>query len=245
MNAFPTAIAAAMLVGAAAQDTALESRAVIRVQQTLVSQYDPALPARPFGSWFNQVVGAQSGVAWSLTECVELSGAASNGEQEIPACVEATAILPNERKIVAQILVGSYRLGRLGLSPETRFHLAVVEDRGQLRSGQRLGALPQLLLTSSPRARLKAVALPVIQTTRPLRLHVAGSPALVAPPRTMSAGMDLEFSPPKPDGGVRVSKGVSVGETVTRVTPTYPQLAKLVNASGEVQVEISLTKRGA
>jgi hypothetical protein len=50
MNAFPTAIAAAMLVGAAAQDTALESRAVIRVQQTLVSQYDPALPARPFGS---------------------------------------------------------------------------------------------------------------------------------------------------------------------------------------------------
>ncbi|MGE0129863.1 MAG: energy transducer TonB [Blastocatellales bacterium] len=244
MNAFPTAIAAAMLIGGAAQDPALESKVVARVQQTPVSQYDSALPARPFGNWFNQIVGPQSGVAWSLTECIEQAGAASGAEQDIPACVEATAILPNERKVVAQILVGSFRLGSLALSPETKFHLAVIEDGDQFRSVQRLGALPRLLRAPFPTPRVKTIALPGGQTTKSPRLHIAGSPALIAPPKTMSVGVGEETFPPKPGDGFRVSKGVSVGETVTRVTPIYPSSARQINASGEVQVEIVIDETG-
>jgi hypothetical protein len=69
MNGFTTAIILAALLCAAAQDSSMESKAVTRVQQTAASQYDPSLPSRPFGNWFNQVVGPQSGVSWHLGEC--------------------------------------------------------------------------------------------------------------------------------------------------------------------------------
>ena len=103
MNEFTTAILLAALLSAAAQDSALEGKAVISVQQTPASQYDPNLSSRPFGNWLNQVVGPKSGVSWRLGECVEQAEMASEGEQGIPACVEATAILPDDRKVVAQV----------------------------------------------------------------------------------------------------------------------------------------------
>jgi TonB family protein len=169
---------------------------------------------------------------------------ASNGEQVIPACVEVTAILPNERKVVAQIIIGSYRLGRLGLSAEARFHLAVVEDRGRFRSAQRLSVLPQLLSASPPKTGLKAITLPVIQATRPLRLHIAASPVSIPPPKMAPVGMELDPPPPRPSAGFRVSKGVSIGDAITRVTPTYPLVARQINAVGEVQVEIVIDETG-
>src|SRR5215470_12673728 len=117
MNPITIAIALVALIDGAPQDPTLENKAIIRVQQAPASQYDPALPGRPFGNWFNQIVGPQSGVTWHLTECIERDGAASDGEQDIPACVEATAILPNDRKVVVQILAGSFRQG---LSAKTK-----------------------------------------------------------------------------------------------------------------------------
>jgi len=95
MNEFTTAILLAALLCATAQDSALEGKAVTRVQQTPAYQYDPVLPSRPFGSWLNLVVGQQSGVSWRLGECIEQVEMASEVEQDITACVEATAILPD------------------------------------------------------------------------------------------------------------------------------------------------------
>jgi len=231
-----------MLISAAAQDPALESRAVMRVQQTLVSQYDPALPARPFGSWFNQVVGPQSGVTWHLTECAQQAGAVSDGEQAIPACVEATAMLPNERKVVVQILAGSFRFG---LAATTKFHFAVIEENNQFRNVRGLGELPQLLQAPFLKIRLRAAALPSVRITRPPQLYIAKSPALIAPPKVISGGIGAEIPPPpKPDALLRVSRGVSVGDTVSRVMPVYPVVAKQMNASGEVQVEIMIDEGG-
>src|SRR5882672_11987926 len=111
MNEFTIAILLAALLGVPPQDSTLEEKAVTRVQQTPASRYDPILPNRPFGNWLNQVVGPQTGVSWRLGECVEQDKAASGWEQGIPACVEATAILPDDRKIVAQIHVGSFKQG--------------------------------------------------------------------------------------------------------------------------------------
>lgn len=241
MSAFITAIALAMVVGVADQDPTLENKAVIRVQQTLVSQYDPALPARPFGSWFNQIVGPQSGVSWSLTECVQQTGAVSEGEQVIPACVQATAILPNERKVVAQILVGSFRFG---LSPTTKFHFAVVEANNQFRNARRLRDLSQLLWAPFPQTRLRVVALPSVRAIKP-QLYIVKSPALIAPPKIISDGTGAETSPPpKTDSLLRVSHGVTFGEVVTKVMPIYPSLAKQISASGEVQVGITIDETG-
>src|SRR5688572_17920500 len=142
MNEFTIAILLVALLGAPAQDSTLEEKAVLRVQQTPASRYDPTLPSRPFGYWLNQVVGQQSGVSWRLGECVDQNGTASGWEQGIPACVEATAILPDDRKIVTQIHVGSFKQG---LSLTTRFHFAVIENDSQFLSVRRLSELPQLL----------------------------------------------------------------------------------------------------
>src|SRR5215510_13641288 len=107
MNEFSTVILLLALLGASAQDSTMEDKAVRGVQQTPASRYDPTLPSSPFGNWLTKIVGPQSGVSWRLGECVEQNGTASEWEQGIPACVEATAILPGDRKLVAQINVGS------------------------------------------------------------------------------------------------------------------------------------------
>src|SRR5215813_29942 len=142
MNEFTTVILLLALLGASAQDSTLEEKAVNRVQQTPASRYDPTLPSRPFGTWLTQIIGPESGVSWRLGECVEQNATASEWEQGVPACVEATAILPDDRKVVAQIHVGSFKQG---LSSITRFHFAVIESDSQFQSVQRLSDLPQLL----------------------------------------------------------------------------------------------------
>src|SRR5215467_14627956 len=142
MNEFTIAVLLLALLGAPPQNSTLEEKAVNRVQQTPASQYDPSLPSLPFGNWLNQVVGPQSGVSWRLGECVEQVETASGWEQGIPACVEATAILPDDRKIVAQIHVGTFKQG---LSVTTKFHFAVIENGSQFLSVRRLSELPQLL----------------------------------------------------------------------------------------------------
>jgi hypothetical protein len=109
MSEFTTAILLVALLGASAQDSTMEEKAVFRVQQTPASRYDPTLPSRTFGNWFNQAVGPQSGVSWRLGECVEQDGMASEWEQGIPACVEATAILPDDRKVVPNDLPADWR----------------------------------------------------------------------------------------------------------------------------------------
>jgi TonB family protein len=247
MNEFTIAILLVALLGATAQDSTLEEKAVIRVQQTPASRYDPTLPSRPFGNWFNQVVGPQSGVSWRLGECVDQNGTASGWEQGIPACVEATAILPDDRKIMAQIHVGSFKQG---LSATTRFHFAVIENDSQFLSVRKLSDLPQLLkvplneIRPNEEKRSKAAALPQILLNGAPQLYYAKAPAIIASMEMASLKTEDEPPPPKPAPPIRISKGVSTGEAITRVQPVYPQIARQVNASGEVQVTITINESG-
>lgn len=242
MNIFTMTIVLAALIGVAPQDPTLESKAVTRVQQTTASQYDPALPSRPFGNWFSQVVGPQSGVTWHLTECIEQAGAASNGEQGIPACVEATAILPDDRKVVLQILAGSFKQG---LSAKTKFHFAVIEDEDQFRSVAKLGDLPQLLRTPFAKIQIKTVELPRVRAARTPQLYTARAFMPIDAPQAMSVGTGAEIPPPpKQASALRVSKGVAAGDAITRVTPVYPSIARQINASGEVLVAITIDEVG-
>ncbi len=243
MNAFTITIALWLLVFAVWQDPGLESRAVVRVQQTLASQYDAALPKRPFGRWFDQLVGPEAGVTWHLTECVEQAGSSPERERDVPACVEATAILKSGRKIVVQILVGAFRQG---LSGRTWFHFAVIEEDDQLHSVEKLGDLPQMLRMPFPRIRLRPVALPNTRVNRsPPRLADKSFPIL-KPPDIKFNNQDTAVAPPPPKQEVKpkISKGVSMGDVITRVTPVYPSIAKQMNAAGEVQVEITIDETG-
>jgi protein TonB len=50
--------------------------------------------------------------------------------------------------------------------------------------------------------------------------------------------------PPKPASPVRVSKGVSGGEVLSRTQAVYPTIARQVNAAGEVVVAVSIYEEG-
>lgn len=242
MNAFTISIAlTAQLIGAP-QDLTLESKAVARVQQTPSSQYDPALPGRPIGNWFNQIVGPQTGVSWRLGECIEQVGSASVDVRDIPACVEATAILPDDRKIVAQFFVGFLKQG---LSEKTRFHFATIENDNQFQSVPKLSDLPQMLRAPFPTIALRIATLPEVRATGTPRLYTAKAPALSDPPKTIAVDLGAAIPPP-PKRAVppKVSKGVSLGDPIIRVTPIYPAIARQINATGDVQVTISIDETG-
>ena len=235
MNELTTAILFLALLGASAQDSTLEEKAVNRVQQTPASRYDPTLPSRPFGSWLTGIVGPQSGVSWRLGECVEQNGTASEWEQGVPACVEATAILPDDRKVVAQINVGSFKQ----LSTMTKFHFAVIENDSQFRSVRRLSDLPQLLRDPSSvkgpddGKKLSAVMLPQIKLNTAPRFYYAKSAVVLGPSQIAQAESAYETPPPPaPAPPPRVSKGVTTGEVVTKVQPVYPSMSKQRNAAG-------------
>src|SRR5215470_8766962 len=241
MNEFTIAVLLLALLGAPPQNSTLEEKAVNRVQQTPASQYDPTLPSRPFGNWLNQVVGAQTGVSWRLGECVEQAETASGWEQGIPACVEATAILPDDRKIVAQIHVGSFKQG---LSVTSKFHFAIIENASRLQSVQRLSDLPQLLREplSAKRpdegTKPKVGALPQIKWNGAPQFSYARSPALVGPPEIMPDETEnAPPPPPKPAKDLKVTKGNTAVNALTKVSPIYPPMARQMKVSGEVQVE--------
>src|SRR5215813_498891 len=244
MNEFSTVILLLALLGAPPQDSTLEEKAVSRVQQTPASRYDPTLPSRPFGSWLTQIVGPQSGVSWRLGECVEQNGRASEWEQGVPACVEATAILPDDRKVVAQIHVGSFKQG---LSAITKFHFAVIESDSQFQSVQRLSDLPQLLRDSSSAKSLtegkmpNVVTLPQIKSNGAPQFSYAKSPMLLGPPRITP--VETTDEPPPVPSPPRVSKVVA-GSALTKVAAIYPPIAKQMKASGEVQVAITIDENG-
>jgi TonB family protein len=248
MNEFSTVILLLALLGAPSQDSTLEEKAVSRVQQTPASRYDPTLPSRPFGTWLTTIVGPQSGVSWRLGECVEQNGTASDWEQGVPACVEATAILPGDRKVVAQIHVGSFKQG---LSTMTKFHFAAIENETEFQSVKRLSDLPQLVKDpSSVKAsdegkKLNVVTLPQIRFNGAPQFYYAKSAAQLPPPQI--APIDTAYdTPPPPTPAVvpRVSKGVTTGEALVKPQPIYPSIAKQINASGEVQVAIVIGENG-
>jgi TonB family protein len=247
MNELTTAFLLLALLGATAQDSTWEEKAVNRVQQTLASRYDPTLPSSPFGNWLTKVVGPQSGVSWRLGECVEQNGTASEWQLGVPACVEATAILPDDRKVVAQIHVGSFKQ----LTAMTKFHFAVIENDTQFQSVRKLSDLPQLLQDSSSvkvsneGKKLSVVMLPQIKLNGAPQFYYAKSAAPLSPPKIAAAENSNEPPPPpSPAPAPRVSKGVLTGEVVTKVQPTYPSIAKQINAAGEVQVAILINENG-
>jgi TonB family protein len=240
MNEFTIAFLLVAMLGAPAQDSTVEYRAVNRVQQTPASQYDPTLPSRPFGNWLSQVVGPQSGVSWRLGECAEQVETASGWEQGIPACVEATAILPDDRKIVTQIYVGSFKQG---LSVTTKFHFAIIENDSQFQSLRRLSDLPQLLREPSS-AKPKGVTLPQIKLNGAPQLYYAKAPAIFDPPEMISDETENEPPPPRSTTVLKVSKGVTAGNAVTKASPIYPPIARQMKAWGEVQVEITIDENG-
>lgn len=125
------------------QNAALEKKAVAIVQQISAAQLDSQLPDRSFSSWFNQVVGPQSGVNWQMTDCGEQPSASPHQRRDMPLCVEVVAIRPNQRKVVVNIQVGTMERGIVGTP---KLYFAVVEYNAEFYTAARLSELPNLVL---------------------------------------------------------------------------------------------------
>jgi TonB family protein len=239
-----------LLFGPFPQGPAFENQAISRVQQLNVSQLDSGLRERPFSSWFQQVVGPRAGMSWQLTDCGEQT-ASSESEGGVQACVETSALLPDDRKVVVLTWVGDFKRGLFG---KPRIQFAIVENKGEIFEAARLGDLPRMLrmlrtplLRTPMRIPIKPspspVVLPVVgvrnyipsaDQTLPSHVLYAKSPEIVTTIADSSqAGRPL-----------KVSEGVLIGNVSRRVLPVYPQIAKQLRVSGEVKVEITIDEGG-
>src|SRR5262249_26443460 len=104
----------------AGQIISFENRAISSAKEPPVSDFDAALPDRPFAGWFSGVIGPKAGVVWQLTECGDPPAASGEAGQDLPACAEVNASLPGGRKGFIAISVGAFKkrlTGKLSFFP--------------------------------------------------------------------------------------------------------------------------------
>src|SRR5262245_29629793 len=219
-----------------------EKRVMSMVQQLPASNLDQKLPNRPFVAWFNETIGQESGVVWQLAECGAPVSFPGSAGQDMPACAEATVILPNGDRMIVAISVGTFKKGMVG---EPAFLRAVVESGENLYQVRRLRDLPEML--REPRNIPRS--LPDIQP---------GPPQIKLPPLTMSpAALSLdsaprpviedETPPPSPTSSKQPRKsteGMVEGTVITRAKPVYPISARSMNAYGKVDVRVVISETG-
>src|SRR5262245_49548228 len=124
------------------QSVSFEKQALASVQRMPASSLDNRLPQRPFGSWFNELIGPKAGVVWQLSECGVQEKSSSNVTPDLPACAEVIALTPEGSKVIIVISVGSFKKG---LSGSPTFFRAVIELGDQLYPIDRLNDLAEKL----------------------------------------------------------------------------------------------------
>jgi TonB family protein len=246
------------LIGAVPQSGSFEKQALSLVQQMPASNLDDELPKRSFASWFNQMVGPGAGVVWQLTECGDRIDTSDGKGQDLSACTEVNAVLPDGSKVVVAITVGTFKKG---LNGNPTFCHAVVEHRDQLYQVQRLRDLSEVLRgqinqPEHPHATVtnsRSNNLPVINTAQMRAISSFKGASSYIPkilPRLELGRQETEPPPPRPSQGLqtqgpqKVSEGILQGRAITRVKPIYPASARKMNASGAVQVEITISEDG-
>ena len=247
----------------------LEKRAVAAAQRILTSELDSELPRLPFANWFGQVVGPEAGVAWQLSECGEQQNAPSDLAGDMRACVEVNTILPDDRKVVVMIAAGTFKKGMIGAPV---FYYGVIEQQGELYPVRRLRDLPKLLRVPGSlvkRVRLPAVVIPKVRLVmndvyvarlavsgggmsgQPMTIEAAPPPSPRVKPQPSMATSPAENQKTSEDSGLtatseapKPSEAVLWGDAIIKVQPRYPANAKRVNASGPVDVQITISQVG-
>jgi TonB family protein len=221
-------IALCVWIGIAAQSDSLEKQAISIAQQTPVSSLDAQMPNRPFADWFRELVGRDAGGVWQLSEC---GGPAS--EPDLPACAEASVLMPNGNRMILAISIGTFKKGITG---QPAFFRAVIESDEQLYQVRRLRDLPSML--QSPRKM--ATLLPDLQaspqqvTSRP---DAANSSSAVI-------DFDPATTPDAPSTPQKISQSVLEGLIIKKRMPSYPMMARTMNAMGKVEVRIVISEGG-
>ena len=228
-----------------------EKQAVTGAQRILASELDAELPPRPFTDWFRQIVGPQAGVNWQLNECGEQPGMLVAQGRDVPACAEVNALLPDGRKVLVMIEVGTFKKG---ITRQPGFYHAAIEQEGELYQVRRLRDLPEGLREPATLAGRNSIKL------APLDSHLLWLPpeesgaravfgtsadeAVPSPPAPRQAVTPAAGPTPPPPETRKVSEGVLRGNAIVKVQPLYPASAKKMQAAGSVQVQVMISEEG-
>jgi TonB family protein len=236
----------------ATQVGSFENQAISSAQKMSASDFDETLPDRPFAGWFNETVGPDAGVVWQLTECGEKINAPNETGQDLPACAEINAYMPDGRKVYVAISVGTFKKGMTG---KPSFFRAVIEQNEQLYPVSRLSDLPERLRhtegASPTGAKNRIADLPAIKMDSgwfisPFRY--LGPMFASVPPVAgdLSQAEDLlPATPPPPTQAlVQIPESVSLSWAIIKANPDYPPPAKELNITGTVEVEIIISEIG-
>jgi TonB family protein len=244
-------------VASSTQTDSFEKQALSLVQAMPASALDAELPGRSFASWFEQVTGPKAGVIWQLTECGEQIAAPDKTGPDLPACAEVNASLPDGRKVFVRISVGTFKKGLTG---KPILFLAVIEQNKQFYQASRLSDLPEMLRAPdrvsdglpnkrpATKTKNRIVKLPAINVGSVRMVTLSQYPSSPSPNLPGAHGQ-LETPPaapppPLPLEPEKVSEGVLQGNAITRVNPVYPPSARKMNATGTVEVEVTISEIG-
>ena len=247
------------LMTGAPQIESFEKQALSSVQGMSASDLDAVLASHPFANWFTKIIGPNAGVIWQLTECGERIVAPNETGHDLPACAEVNAKLPDGRRVFVAISVGTFKKG---LNGKPAFFSAVIEQNSQLYRVRRLSDLPELLrapdslsdkrLATNTSDRIvnppviKAVPVRIVASIQDaylssLSLNVPPAADVLSQPPPPPAA---QIPPPLPQEPEKVSESDLQSRAITRVKPVYPPNAKKMNATGTVEVEITVSEEG-
>jgi TonB family protein len=237
----------------------LEKQAIADTQRTIASALDTELPDISFADWHEKVVGRKTGVLWQLSECGEQVDTTVNGTGDARACVEVNTILPDGRKVIIMIAVGTFKKG---LNGPPAFRFGVIQQKDELRPIQRLRDLQNLLSAPGELAKRPPVELP--ELNMPSSMFAANNVFLpvAAPGHGEENGglTETEEPPPEPPPNRPQSSPPSLnqpqsiqqvvdevleGNAITRVEPIYPPTARMMRAFGMVRVQVTISETGS
>jgi TonB family protein len=234
-------IALCVWISIAAQSESLEKQAISIAQQTPGSSLDAQLPNRPFGDWFSEVLGRGAGVVWQLSECGGPPIASAGAEPDLPACAEASVLMPNGNRVILAISVGTFKKGITG---QPAFFRAVIENGEQLYQVRRLRDLSSML--QSPRKM--APLLPDLQADLQQVTPPPDAATLASTAIDIDAPTKEEEKPPPPpvvaSTPQKISQSVLEGSVIKKQLPVYPPAARYMNAMGKVDVRIVISEAG-
>jgi TonB family protein len=233
-----------------------EKQALSLVKTMPASGLDAKLPGLPFGRWVEQVVGAKAGVMWQLTECGQQAVNAGGAEIDLPACAEFNALLPDKRRVFIAVSVGTFKKGLIG---KPAFFSAVIERNAAFYQVRQLRDLPEMLRamesgseslldrrqTTTTKSRI--VNLPSINAGSIRIVRLSGYPSWL--PLNIPDDPDPTPDPTPPSLPLlqdleKVSEGVLQSRAISKVNPVYPPNARKLNATGTVEVEVTISEVG-
>ncbi|HUI57147.1 MAG TPA: hypothetical protein VLY04_19360 [Bryobacteraceae bacterium] len=111
----------------AAQQLALEKRAIELARKVPVSKLEPGLPKQALARWLTQAAGPAAKITWEVNDCGEQSGNPETDRgRDFPMCVDGIANLAGDRKAIVSVVMGTFQKGVTG--PPRLWSVSVGKD---------------------------------------------------------------------------------------------------------------------